>query len=73
MVRRYRSACRCSMCSSTRMALPIANGAPLPTRFGTYFWGLGLTDTPSWRNALGAEAGWRWLRAHAGASSRWPR
>ena len=24
-----------------------ANGAKLPVRFGTYFWGLGLTDTPS--------------------------
>ena len=24
-----------------------ANGAKLPVRFGTYFWGLGLTDTPA--------------------------
>jgi hypothetical protein len=24
-----------------------ADGAKLPVRFGTYFWGLGLTDTPS--------------------------
>jgi len=24
-----------------------ADGAPLPMRFGTYFWGLGLTDTPT--------------------------
>jgi hypothetical protein len=24
-----------------------ADGAPIPTRFGTYFWGLGLTDTPT--------------------------
>jgi len=24
-----------------------ADGAKLPTRFGTYFWGLGLTDTPA--------------------------
>jgi len=24
-----------------------ADGAKLPTRFGTYFWGLGLTDTPT--------------------------
>ncbi len=24
-----------------------ADGTPLPVRFGTYFWGLGLTDTPS--------------------------
>lgn len=25
----------------------LAGGAPIPTRFGTYFWGLGLTDTPA--------------------------
>ncbi|MAT35127.1 MAG: hypothetical protein CMK06_08285 [Ponticaulis sp.] len=25
----------------------LASGAPIPTRFGTYFWGLGLTDTPA--------------------------
>lgn len=24
-----------------------ADGKPLPVRFGTYFWGLGLTDTPT--------------------------
>lgn len=24
-----------------------ADGAKLPVRFGTYFWGLGLTDTPT--------------------------
>src|SRR5262249_38961218 len=24
-----------------------ADGSALPTRFGTYFWGLGLTDTPT--------------------------
>ena len=24
----------------------LANGRPMPVRFGTYFWGLGLTDTP---------------------------
>ena len=29
-----------------------ADGARLPVRFGTYFWGLGLTDTP---------AGSRWV------------
>jgi hypothetical protein len=37
----------------------LANGAPLPTRFGTYFWGLGLTDTPS--------GGSRWVPKQAGA------
>ena len=31
-----------------------ADGARLPIRFGTYFWGLGLTDTP---------AGTRWVPA----------
>lgn len=35
-----------------------ANGAKLPTRFGTYFWGLGLTHTP---------AGTRWVPAKTGA------
>jgi len=35
-----------------------ANGAKLPTRFGTYFWGLGLTDTP---------AGTRWVPKTTGA------
>jgi len=35
-----------------------ANGAPLPTRFGTYFWGLGLTHTP---------AGTRWVPTKTGA------
>jgi hypothetical protein len=24
-----------------------ADGTKLPVRFGTYFWGLGLTDTPT--------------------------
>ena len=24
-----------------------ADGTPIPVRFGTYFWGLGLTDTPA--------------------------
>lgn len=35
-----------------------ADGAKLPTRFGTYFWGLGLTDTP---------AGTRWVPTKTGA------
>jgi hypothetical protein len=35
-----------------------ADGAKLPTRFGTYFWGLGLTDTP---------AGTRWVPTKQGA------
>lgn len=34
-----------------------ANGAPLATRFGTYFWGLGLTHTP---------AGTRWVPTSTG-------
>ena len=25
----------------------LSGGQPIPTRFGTYFWGLGLTDTPA--------------------------
>jgi Protein of unknown function (DUF1552) len=37
----------------------LANGAPLPTRFGTYFWGLGLTDTPT--------GGTRWVPSKVGA------
>lgn len=36
-----------------------ASGAPLPTRFGTYFWGLGLTDTPT--------GGTRWVPKQIGA------
>jgi hypothetical protein len=36
-----------------------ADGARLPTRFGTYFWGLGLTDTPT--------GGTRWVPATLGA------
>ena len=36
-----------------------ASGAPLPTRFGTYFWGLGLTDTPT--------GGTRWVPTRLGA------
>ncbi|HWK51748.1 MAG TPA: hypothetical protein VNR40_17770, partial [Steroidobacter sp.] len=36
----------------------LANGAPLPVRFGTYFWGLGLTDTPA--------GGTRWVPAKVG-------
>jgi hypothetical protein len=37
----------------------LANGAPLPIRFGTYFWGLGLTDTPA--------GGTRWVPSKVGA------
>jgi hypothetical protein len=36
-----------------------ANGARLPVRFGTYFWGLGLTDTPA--------GGTRWVPKTIGA------
>lgn len=36
-----------------------ANGAPLPLRFGTYFWGLGLTDTPT--------GGTRWVPSQIGS------
>src|SRR5436190_13726903 len=36
-----------------------ADGAKLPTRFGTYFWGLGLTDTPT--------GGTRWVPTKTGA------
>lgn len=36
-----------------------ADGAKLPTRFGTYFWGLGLTDTPT--------GGTRWVPTRQGA------
>jgi hypothetical protein len=35
-----------------------ADGAKLPTRFGTYFWGLGLTDTPT--------GGTRWVPTKIG-------
>ena len=35
-----------------------ANGAKLPVRFGTYFWGLGLTDTPT--------GGTRWVPTKIG-------
>ncbi|MEX0740415.1 MAG: DUF1552 domain-containing protein [Pseudohongiella sp.] len=35
-----------------------ANGASIPTRFGTYFWGLGLTDTPA--------GGTRWVPGKTG-------
>src|SRR6187402_3271019 len=35
-----------------------ADGAKLPTRFGTYFWGLGLTDTPT--------GGTRWVPTKTG-------
>ena len=37
----------------------LADGAPLPTRFGTYFWGLGLTDTPT--------GGTRWVPTKVGS------
>jgi len=36
-----------------------ADGAKLPVRFGTYFWGLGLTDTPA--------GGTRWVPTKIGA------
>jgi hypothetical protein len=36
-----------------------ADGAKLPVRFGTYFWGLGLTDTPT--------GGTRWVPKTIGA------
>jgi hypothetical protein len=36
-----------------------ADGAKLPVRFGTYFWGLGLTDTPT--------GGTRWVPTKHGA------
>lgn len=36
-----------------------ADGAKLPVRFGTYFWGLGLTDTPT--------GGSRWVPAKTGS------
>jgi hypothetical protein len=35
-----------------------ADGAKLPVRFGTYFWGLGLTDTPT--------GGTRWVPSRTG-------
>jgi len=38
--------------------LAFANGAKLPVRFGTYFWGLGLTDTPT--------GGTRWVPTKTG-------
>jgi hypothetical protein len=37
----------------------LADGKPLPVRFGTYFWGLGLTDTPT--------GGSRWVPSKLGA------
>jgi hypothetical protein len=37
----------------------LADGAKLPVRFGTYFWGLGLTDTPT--------GGTRWVPSKTGA------
>jgi hypothetical protein len=38
--------------------LAFADGAKLPVRFGTYFWGLGLTDTPT--------GGTRWVPTKTG-------
>ncbi|MDP2092031.1 MAG: hypothetical protein Q8K17_03425, partial [Pseudohongiella sp.] len=35
-----------------------ADGSSIPTRFGTYFWGLGLTDTPA--------GGTRWVPQKTG-------
>ena len=35
-----------------------ADGAKLPVRFGSYFWGLGLTDTPT--------GGTRWVPSKTG-------
>ena len=37
----------------------LRDGAKLPVRFGTYFWGLGLTDTPT--------GGTRWVPTKHGA------
>lgn len=37
----------------------LADGKPLPLRFGTYFWGLGLTDTP--------QGGTRWVPTKIGS------
>ena len=37
-----------------------ADGKPIPVRFGTYFWGLGLTDTPT--------GGSRWVPGKTGFS-----
>jgi hypothetical protein len=39
--------------------LAYADGVKLPVRFGTYFWGLGLTDTPT--------GGTRWVPTKQGA------
>src|SRR5215813_12544603 len=36
----------------------LADGTKLPVRFGTYFWGLGLTDTPT--------GGTRWVPSKSG-------
>ena len=41
-----------------------AGGGKLPVRFGTYFWGLGLTDTPA--------GGTRWVPKKLGASTTLP-
>ena len=42
-----------------------ADGTKLPVRFGTYFWGLGLTDTPTGGTRVGPEQDWARLRNHA--------
>ena len=47
-----------------------ADGAKLPVRFGTYFWGLGLTDTPTGGTRWVPEDRRRGLRDHAGAANR---
>ena len=44
-----------------------AEGAKLPVRFGTYFWGLGLTDTPTGGTRWVPTKTGRRLRDHAGA------
>ncbi|HEY6970165.1 MAG TPA: DUF1552 domain-containing protein [Candidatus Angelobacter sp.] len=41
-----------------RNGVVYADGAKLPVRFGTYFWGLGLTDTPT--------GGTRWVPSKTG-------
>ena len=44
---RLRRRCRCSTMFLNGNGIAFADGAKLPVRFGTYFWGLGLTDTPT--------------------------
>src|SRR5215471_14756167 len=45
-------------CFLNRNGTALANGLPVPVRFGTYFWGLGLTDTP--------QGGTRWAPTKTG-------